>query len=405
MMSSIKTIFDTYGKAIKFDRTLLKEITRYGTNFVNSSEDHISFFGGNSIGVYPVKFKPSDRHEFLIDILDFDEVVIRNEVKSLEHIDDDWVRGTDVMNLSCLWLAHRFKISSLGAKEKHDAMFQCMLILNYKFITSLMSHFFPHPVNPELSQMVYDELSMKFTLKKEGSWMGLMKERAEDIISEKGIHADTLTHFNNDADIQYMITDIQGRLRSIIKNLWEVLADIMRRDMKRHKLSYFSELEGEVVIKDMSKKYSTYRDYIEKVVASPVNEFIKPELIQVIGDLIPTMPTPLLSSALVVYHNEYAKKNKVVREWFDTIIVHCFEHVLADPATSKKASNIPELLVYMKSLYMASKSKGDVEKMRNLGEKFIKKNVKNNNNSVIAAVRTGIMLYIVLRMFSKDYYG
>jgi hypothetical protein len=59
----------------------------------------------------------------------------------------------------------------------------------------------------------------------------------------------------------------------------------------------------------------------------------------------------------------------------------------------------------MKALYMASKSKGDVEKMRDLGEKFIKKNVKNNNASVIAAVRTGVMLYVLLRMFSKDYYG
>ena len=65
----------------------------------------------------------------------------------------------------------------MSAKEKHDAMYQCMLILNFKFITSLMSHFFPHPVNPELSQMIYDQLSFKYTLKKEGSWMGLMKER------------------------------------------------------------------------------------------------------------------------------------------------------------------------------------------------------------------------------------
>lgn len=405
MAKNIKSIFDTHGSKIKFDRSLLKALTKYGNEFVNSSEEHINFFGGHAIGVYPVRFKTSDRHAFLIDILNLDEAPIRNEVKNLDTVDEDWVRGTDVMNLSCLWLAHRFKNSSMTAKEKHEAMYQCMLILNYKFITSLMFRFFPHPVNPGLSQMIYDELSLKYTLKKEGSWMGLMKERANDIISEKSVHSEALSKFNDDGAIQYMITDIQGRLRSIIKNLWEVLEEIRTKEMKRHKLSYFSDLEGDIVIKDMSKKYSTYRDYIEKVVASPISEFIKPELVKVIGELVPTMPQPLLTGAIISFHEQYTAKNKNVKEWFDLIIVHCFEQVLSKPETAKKVHNLPELLVYMLSLYKASKAKGDVETMRDLGEKFIKKHVKNDNSSVIAAVRTGVMLYILLRTFAKDHYG
>lgn len=405
MAKNIKSIFDEHGSKIKFDRSLLKALTGYGSEFVNSSEDHINFFGGNAIGVYPVRFKTSDRHVFLIDILKLDEVPIRNEVKNLDTVDEDWVRGTDVMNLSCLWLAHRFKNSTMSAKEKYEGMYQCMLILNYKFITSLMFRFFPHPVNPSLSQMIYDELSLKYTLKKEGSWMGLMKERAKDIISEDGVHAETLTNFDNDDAIQYMITDIQGRLRSIIKNLWEVLAEIRTKEMKRHKLSYFSDLEGDIVIKDMSKKYSTYRDYIEKVISSPISEFIKPDLVKVIGELVPTMPQPLLTGAIISFHEQYTNKNKTVKKWFDLIIIHCFEQVLSKPETAKKVHNLPELLVYMLSLYKASKAKGDVETMRELGEKFIKKHVKNDNSSVIAAVRTGLMLYILLRTFSKDHYG
>ena len=405
MAITIKSIFDKHGAKIKFDRNLLKKIRDYGNGFVNASEDNINFFGGHAIGVYPVKFKTSDRHEFLIDILDFEESDIRAEIRSLDTVDESWVRGTDVMNITCLWLAHRFKNSTLSASDKKEAMFQCMLVLNFKFITSLMSHFFPHPVNPELSQMIYDELSMKYTLKKEGSWMGLMKERANDIIAEKGIHSGTLSKFSDDGDIQYMITDIQGRLRSIIKNLWEVLAEIREKDMKRHKLSYFSNLEGEIVIKDMSKKYSNYRDYIEQVTSSPISEFIKTDLLKVIASVIPTMPKPLLGEALIVFHDKYSSKDKGIKQWFDMIIVHCFEQVLSKPEVAKKVHNLPELLVHMKALYMASKSKGDIEVMRDLGEKFIKKNVKNNNPSVIAAVRTGIMLYIVLRMFAKDYYG
>ncbi len=405
MPANIKSIFDNHGKHIKFDRKLIKEIMDYGNGIVNASEDNIHFFGGHAIGVYPVKFKSSDRHEFLIDILSLEESDIRSEVKDLPTVNEDWVRGTDVMNLSCLWLAHRFKTSTLSVKDRYEGMYQSILVLNFKLITSLMSHFFPHPVNPELSQMIYDQLSLKYSLKKEGSWMGLLIERTEDIINEKGIHADTLSKFNDDGDIQYMITDIQGRLRSIIKNLWEVLAEVREKDMKRHKQSYFSELEGEMVIRDMTNKYASYRDYIELVAGSPISEFIKPELITVVHSMIPTMPKPLLGETLIVFHDQHIKKNKVTKEWLDLIITHCFEQVIADPKISRKLNNIPELLVYMKSLYMASKSKGDVEKMRVIGEKFIKRFVKQNNPSAIASVRTGVMLYIIIRMFSKDHYG
>lgn len=402
---NIKSIFDAHGSELKWDKRIVKELRDYANRFVNSSEDHISFFGGHDIGVYPVKFKTSDRHEFLIDILGLEEGEIKSQVRQLDTVDESWVRGTDVMNLTCTWACHKFKNSSLGRNDMIEGMYLSMLILNFKFITSLMSHFFPHPVSPELSQIIYDRLSYKYSLKKEGSWMNLMKERANDIIDEKSVHYETIVKYVDDGDIQYMITDIQGRLRSIIKNLWEVIAEVREKDIKRHKLSYFSELEGEVVVKDMSNKYSAYRDYIIQTMASPQNELIKSELITVIGNLMPTMPAPVLGQALIEFHKQYNRKNKQVTQWLDLIIEHCFESVLARPEIAKKINNIPELLVYMRSLYTASKSKGDVEKMRSLGEAFIKKNVKNSNVSVIASTRTGLMLYILLRMFTKDHYG
>lgn len=422
MSENIKSIFDRHGSGIKFNEALIKELKKYGSSFVNSSEETIHFFGGNSIGVYPVRFKPADRYEFLIDLLGLDENEIRTEVKNLPTVNEDWIRGTDVMNLSCLWIAHKFKTSNLSVKDKVAGMYQSILILNFKLITSLMAHFFPHPVSEELSQMIYDQLSLKYTLKKEGSWMGLMIERTNDIINEKGIHSDTLTHFNDDGDIQYMITDVQGRLRSIIKNLWEVLADIRDRDLKRHKQSYFSELEGEMVIRDMSKKYPSYRLYIEQVIDSTPAEFIKPDLVTIVASMIQNLPRPLLGEALIAFHTRYNRVNELqkksgnkkvsetiddknIHKWFDLIITHCFEQVISNNKISKNMSNVPELLVYMKSLYMASKSKGDVETMRNLGERFIKRDVKGNNPSVIASVRTGIMLYIIARMTFKDHYG
>ena len=177
-----------------------------------------------------------------------------------------------------------------------------------------------------------------------------------------------------------------------------------------------------MVIRDMSKKYPSYRLYIEQVIDSTPAEFIKPDLVTIIASMIPNLPRPLLGEALVSFHTRYNRvkelqekagnkkvsettDDKNIRKWFDLIITHCFEQVISNSKVAKNMSNVPELLVYMKSLYMASKSKGDVEVMRNLGERFIKRDVKGNNPSVIASVRTGVMLYIIARMAFKDHYG
>ena len=55
---------------------------------------------------------------------------------------------------------------------------------------------------------------------------------------------------------------------------------------------------------------------------------------------------------------------------------------------------------------MASRSSDPaLLKLRNTGEKLIRKAVQSKNPSMLAAVRTGVLLYVVLRTFSKDHYG
>lgn len=404
MGDNIKTVFERHCSKVRVDLKLIKQIKDYGDGFINRNEDHIFFFGGNSIGVYPVRFKTSDRYEWIIDVLDIDEAAIRTDVKALPTINENWIRGTDIMNLSCLWLVHKFKMSSLPLKAKQEAMYQTLMVLHYKLITSLMAHFFPYPVDESTSQMIYDELSLKYSLKKEGSWMAVLSERSLDILSDKSIHASTLTNFDDDAKIQYMVTDIQGRLRSLIKNLWVVLADIKERDIKRSKSTYFTEFEGELLIKDMSRQLGSYKLYMEKVVHDK-QAFFKPELITVVSSLMTTMPPMVLNDTLIKFYEQYNKKNKEVIAFMNILIIHCFEQMANDPNVKKKVKTMPDFLAYMRSLYMASRSKGDVEKMRVMGEKFIKKHVRARNSSVIAAVRAGLMLYILLRMFSRDHYN
>ena len=112
-MTNIKSIMDAHFSHLKIDAKFLNAIHQYSVTWLNRSEDHIHFFGGNLLGVYPIRYTSSDRNEFLDVLLGIDESVVRKEIVSLPHIDDEWKRATDMVNISCVYLVHRIMNSNL----------------------------------------------------------------------------------------------------------------------------------------------------------------------------------------------------------------------------------------------------------------------------------------------------
>ena len=404
MSENIKSVFDRHGAHISFDEELAKRIERYKFEYVNRNDDHIRFFGSNLIGVYPVRFKTADKLDWTVDLLELEEAEVKADVVKLPTINKKWVRGTDVMNLSCLYLVHRFANSKLPIREREQVMFDTLMVLHFKLISSLMAHFFPYPVDERIAQAVYDELSLKYALKQHGSWMAVLEDRCRDILKPTSIHYRALQNFNNDAAIQYMVTDIQGRLRSIVKNLWVVLAKVRDRDSKNLKTKTMIELEGELVVASLERQFGPYKLYLDKI-APDIISFIKPELIDIICDLMPTMPKAVLIELLRIHVALCSKNNKQALALNNLVLVHVFDQFVKDRTLQKNVKDLGALLKHMRSLYTASRSKGDVEVMRNIGEAIIRKHLRSKNDSVIAATRTGLLLYIVLRTFARDYYS
>ena len=402
-MANIKSVFDVACKDIKLDNSFLKSIHAYGQSFVNRNEDHVHFFGSNLTGVYPVRFKSADRIEWIDDVLSIDEYAIRQAIVELPSVDENWKRATDVMNLSCLYLVHRVFNSSLNPKQKEQGMTDLLLVLQYKFISSLMAHYFPYPADEKTALATYAALSRKYSLKQEGTWHGVLLKRAKDIMSKQSVHYQTIARFDDDAAIVYMVTDIQGRLRNMLKKLWSVFEMVRSHEAKIHTTAGMVELDGKMVVRDISRNYPPYRRYLNEVIHDK-NRFVKQELVDVIASAMHTMPEKLLIDSLNYLCDN--SNNKDVEVLLDETLTHAFEYLSTDSRAQSKFNDIPMLISKLRALYMASRSSDpSLLKMREIGEKIVKKAVKTTNTSVIAAVRTGVMLYIVLRTFSKNHYG
>lgn len=402
-MSNIKSIMDSRMKHLKIDAKFLKAAHLYGTAWLNKSEEHIKFFGGNLLGVYPIRYTSSDRNEWLDELLGLDEYEVRKEIISLPHIDEDWKRGTDVVNLSCVYLCHAIANTSMSHSQKEQGMIDVLLIMQYKLLSSLMAHFFRYPADEKTALATYAALSKKYAIKQHGTWYGVLLARCKDIISTESIHHQTIVKFDDDAAIMYMITDIQGRLRNMIKNLWGVFDLVRTQDAKILTTGGTIVLDGKTVVRDMTRNLAPYTRYLKEVVVDKAR-FIKVELVEVIASAQHTMPEALLYQALN-YISEH-HNDKKVDEFLTETLLHAFENLRDDARGQERMHDLAAFIAYLRSLYMASRSSDPtLLKMRELGQEILEKSISSRSESTIASVRTGVSLYVVLRSFSRSYYG
>lgn len=401
--NSIKAIFEAHGAHLTFDTRLADKINVYCKSFINKNDDHIQFFGSNLTGVYPVRMTSVDELEWIVDILGLDNIEIKQQVKRLPHIKENWIRATDVFTLSGFWVVYRLLTSNLPIKVKEKAVHSAILNIHFKYISSIMAHYFRFNVDKAVAQAVYDRLSLKFRLKTEGSWLGLLEYRAKDLIAEKSIHYPTLLNLSPDEAILYLITDTQGRMRDVVKNLWAVLAEV-RQEEKRGVNKAMIDLDGDLSVRDVTAQLTPYKDYLMTISKEP-NSFLKTEVVDIVCDVMPTMPPEDFKKAVQLLVVLRQKNNKKIEELLELTMVHVFDQFAKDRTLQKSIKDLPVLVTHMRGLYTAPRSKGDILKLRKGFEDLIHKYLKLRNSTITSAVRTGVLLYIVIRTFAKEYYS
>lgn len=403
MSNNIKSIMDAQLKHLKIDAKFIAAIHRYRVTWINKSEDHIRFFGGNLLGVYPIRYTTSDRNDWLDVLLELDEYEARKQIISMPHIDEDWKRATDMVNVSCCYLTHAIMTSNLTTAQKEAGMIDVLLVMQYKLFSSLMTHFFRYSADEKTALGTYAALSKKYAIKQHGTWDGVLTARAKDIISTASIHYQTIAKFNDDGAIVYMITDIQGRLRNMVKNIWGVFDQVRTEDAKILSTGGTIELDGKVVVRDVTRVLPGYTRYLDEIISDKLR-FIKPELVEVICSAQYTMSEHLLYEALNYLSDNH--NNKQVKEFLTETLLHAFDYITNDKSGKDAMRDLSTLLARLRALYMASRSSDPtLLRMRDLGSAILKKSISSRSESTIASVRTGVCLFIVLRVFTKNYYG
>jgi len=403
-VETIKSVFDDAATDFVVDAKLIQRLREFERSFVNRNEDHIAFFGGNLTGVHSMRFRPSDQDKWFSEILDIDDLLVEEGIKRLPH-DQTWVRANDVFNQSCVWLTHRIMNSNLSPALKEEGATLTIQIMQYKFLGSLLSHYWKYPADQGTAQATLAAMSRKFLIKTSKSWHDLLEKRAKEMVSTRSVHRRAYMEMRSDDDVIRMINDIQNRLKELIKSISKIFYDLHSKGVRVNTEKSVREIEGDVVLQDKSRQFSTFIRYLHEVMDDP-KSFVRDELVDVVADAMHTMnPRHLVETLEWMSRNRLVARHEYITELADESLIYAFDLIASDRSLYNTRGGLTPLIAKLRSMYMASRmSNESLLKTKALSERVVTQAIKTKNDSVIAAVRTGVQLYLVLRAMAMQYY-
>lgn len=399
---TIKSVFDSNCTDLKIDSRLIKAIRAFDQGFITKNTDHISFFGSGLLGVYPIKWLDEDRDSWVDDILRVDDIGLEADLHSLDTIDVTRKVTSDMVNLSFIYLAHRIVNSSLTATEKQAGLVSVFRISHYKYLSSLLSHYFQYPADEATAKATYTSLSQKFGIKQAGNWFNLLTRRAEELASNNSIHRDRIKYMRDDAGVLYVVSDIQTRIREVVKAQTAVFYEVRKADGKVISTSKMMQIEEGITIKDVRRDHSRYMRYLSSIISDPT-DFVRTDLLKLVSDIMPSANQDVLRVTLNFMVGNYNNKRMAyIQTMTEEIMLYTFQYMFKNKI---KTNNFVEIVPKLKAMLTGSRINDDVIlKLRDMGDKLVRTAANKKISVQVAAERTAILIYIVLRTLAMDHY-
>lgn len=402
----IRDVFEGEVPDLKFDQNLAIKLHAYKQNFINRNREHAAFFGGNLLGVQVVRFLDSDRDDWFDHIIGADEEMLREQLHGLSSINPDWHVSSNTMNLSCAYLTHGIFRSAMPAEMKKQAMLDTMFILQVKFLTSILGHFFRYPADRAVAEATYAALNLKFILKEQGSWLGLLNYRCEEIISNRSPHYNAISRMDVDKQVVDMLNAIQGALKGFVKNMRGVMERVRLTGGKLATTSSVAGVNGEEILKDKTRGPATYTNYLKSILANK-SSFIREDLISVITKVMPSVHYKHLKSSLEYMSANYFKiLHKDIELVVNLVMSHSYAYLSNNRMSLRANVDLADMLVRLRGAYTSSRSTDvDLLELREVTERIIRPAVNSKTEAVVAATRTGVLLYLVARAYAMNHYA
>lgn len=404
--NAILPVFEKLGSYLVVNDKWALSLQKYVYSFITRKVgmvDHMAFFGAPYLGLEKITFTTADRNQWFSEIFDCDEEELRENLHAVSSINKDWAVVGDAFNMTIPYLLHRIHRSGLNERVKHRAMVDVVSMYHYKCLTSIVHNDYPFTARKEVVLETYNRLSLKYDIKRYGSWRALIEARAEYIIDPKtGIHYEAFTKMQDDKKIVYMVGDIQNRLRRAINDINKVFHDVKNKTNIVKLESARVSLQDELTIKSVTKEVTQHVQYLDRILTEETS-FFNEELMNHAAGVLDGVRMDMLQYVLQEFPKRYNNPKKPeYKQFTETVVLHMFEYLHTNGI---KKSNVYNVLIKMRGAYGASRSNNDMVKtIRELGDQIVIEITGRKTPQWVLTTRTALSLFMVLRVVSKDYF-
>lgn len=339
---------------------------------------------------------------------------VRNSIKEITSINTNFKVASDPFNLFSIYAAHCFFASDLPEKLRYEAALKCLLLLEYKFFTSLVNHRFKYRPDEESMRALFEGLSSKFDIKQYGTWKEVLEARAHSFLKKEGIHYETLQKFDNDFRILYVVTDLQTRIRNQINIFTE---EFMKIKESRDKIGSYtlagSDIDGEKVIVDLSNSYDIMISGVYHAALS-VPQFIDDMVIRIVTSFFTGINQTKMKSVLISFSEWATKQARSGQQMkigvengepidigaqvlITSIIQKTYRYFVI---TNTNIKNVSSIVKSTKDVYSSSRilDEGILHVRRSVSY-LLTKIQDSQREATLTSLRTAFIMYVILLSF------
>lgn len=372
---------------------LFDKIKKFRMSWVRKGDIYIDFLSNGLVGVHPIRFSTQDENILFADIFQCDRDDLMEDVHKCKDVNKDFKIVSNPTHIAIYFLMHKYVTSKLPDKLKHDAIKELYLILAYKYLSSIVQHYFKYNVELDIAKAVYERMSMRFQLKKLKTWNNVLDARAGDVLPG-GIHYDRLKIINQVQIINNVLSDLQGRLREIIKNIYTILIEVNEQNTKITSTSSLTMTDDGEGIKDSINSQQAYIDYLRNI-CRVRQDFFNMEII----DFVHSMNNRLSRSNIIACLEYMVSDNyKNMETIIEDIILLCITVASKKGYINDFVRDVIEITSVIRG-YVAAGNTNDrnLSKIKEELKTVVKKSIKGVNNNDIPKYYTCIILYIFYR--------
>lgn len=392
MFKTLKEVFDIHGLT-KVDIDIYKKIQVFRIGWTQKAPEYIDFLGSKLTGVHPIRFSTRDEDMFFVDIFNIDQPSLTEDLWATKGIDKNKKVTSNPLYITLVYLMHLTITSREIGKHREDMLRELYFIFGYKVISSLFTHYFKFTVDPSVALAVNERLSNKFIIKKVNNWQELFEYRALDVLP-KGLHYLRLNRLDVD-ECNRIISDMQGRIRDMLKNIYIILMDVKDSNDKLVSRSNIEMTEDGASIKDSTNRPDRYVNYMLSIIDNP-SDFIDDDMVYLLNNSYKNLNSKDIYTTLeYISENNFKDRNKII----ENIIISSISYLNIKGIHSDYNKHMLDVIKYLKGYFISSSVRDKVildtkKELLNLVKKLPVTKVNWNY--------TGLVTYAIIYIFIRS---